>query len=236
VIRRPTAGTAPGATHTLTVKALRWLSEKTFEIRFERPDRFAYLPGQKIGFVDGSRRRDYTLLGPAEADELALCVRLVVGGRFSPKLARADRGERFQVTAPFGYFTFKASARPAVFVAAGTGIAPFVAYARAGVRGFDLLHGVRSPMELYYRETLSAAARRYAGSVRRTGRSVPGGRFPGGDLRFLPLRPLGNDTGRHPGDRSEISRIASVHGVVRLSASGDTRRVKRCRGSAGEAV
>lgn len=158
---REAAGGTTGALHTVAVRAMRWLTEETFEIRFERPDHFDYLPGQKISFVDGAHRRDYTLLGPVEADELALCVRLVANGRFSPRLARASSGDRFRITVPFGFFTYKASSRPAVFVATGTGIAPFVAFTRAGIRGFDLLHGGRTASELYYQEILTGSARSY---------------------------------------------------------------------------
>ena len=176
IASRVAAGGTTGALHTVAVTAMRWLTEETFEIRFERPDPFDYLPGQKISLVDGAHRRDYTLLGPVETDELALCVRLVANGRFSPRLARASIGDRFRITAPFGYFTFKASPRPAVFVATGTGIAPFVAYARAGTNGFDLLHGGRTASALYYREILAGSARSYipciSGAYRRE--SLPG--------------------------------------------------------------
>lgn len=147
--------------YTVAVTAVHWLSEETFEIRFERPNRFTYLPGQWISIIDGPHRRDYTLLGPSDAEELALCVRFVASGRLSPKLARARRGDRFHISAPSGFFTYKASSHQAVFVATGTGIAPFVAYVRAGVMGFDLLHGGRSESNLYYREIVAAAARRY---------------------------------------------------------------------------
>ena len=155
------AGNTSESLYSVAVLDLRWLSGEVFEIRFERPDGFAYQPGQKISFVEGSLRRDYTLLGPAHVDELALCVRHVPNGRFSPRLARASRGDRFQITAPFGYFTYKASSRSAVFVATGTGIAPFVAYAHAGTRGFALLHGGRTVEALYYRDILADAADRY---------------------------------------------------------------------------
>lgn len=147
--------------YILEVAERHWLTEQTFEIRFVRPPGFEYLPGQKVGFVDGTLRRDYTMLGPVTADHLSFCVRLVPGGRFSPRLAAARRGDRFAVTAPFGFFTFAPSSRQAVWVATGTGIAPFTAFARDGARGFDLLHGVRSHRGLYYREELAGAARCY---------------------------------------------------------------------------
>jgi ferredoxin-NADP reductase len=46
-------------------------------------------------------------------------------------------------------------------VATGTGIAPFAAMIRAGARPARLLHGVRTPDELYYRHELQNAAGRY---------------------------------------------------------------------------
>lgn len=147
--------------YTVQVTGRRWLTGHTFEIRFGKPPGFEFLPGQKIGFVDPAARRDYTLLGPTHAPELALCVRHIPQGRFSPRLAEAQPGDRFQITKSFGYFTYKPSPRPAVFVATGTGVAPFVAFARAGIQGFELLHGVRSADELYYRQELASAARRY---------------------------------------------------------------------------
>ena len=137
----------------------KWLH--TFEIRFSRPDGFSFRPGQQITFIHAALRRDYTLLGPTDDEDLAVCVRHIPQGRFSPLLAAADPGDGFTITAPFGFFTYQRSPRPAVFIATGTGIAPFVAFARAGVRNFNLLHGVRTPAELYYAEELSAAAHRY---------------------------------------------------------------------------
>jgi ferredoxin-NADP reductase len=62
---------------------------------------------------------------------------------------------------PHGYFTFKPSPRPAIFVATGTGVAPFVSMARAGTKGFTLLHGVKRAEDLFYRDLLSASAQRY---------------------------------------------------------------------------
>lgn len=139
----------------------QWLTPQTLEARFDRPADFAFQPGQKITFATPSIQRDYTLIGAQGDSHLAICVRHVPGGRFSPLLAAATPGDRFEITPAFGFFTFKPSPRRSVFVATGTGIAPFVAFVRSGVRDFDLLHGVRSVQDLYYRPELSAAARRY---------------------------------------------------------------------------
>ncbi|MBI5894459.1 MAG: hypothetical protein HZB24_00055 [Desulfobacterales bacterium] len=116
--------------YAIHVMGRRWLTEGIFEIRFDRPAGFDFLPGQKIGFKLQGATWDYTLLGPAQDPALSLCVRHIPEGRFSPRLAAAQPGEPFQITSASGFFTFKPSPRPAVFVATGTGVAPFVAFAR----------------------------------------------------------------------------------------------------------
>jgi benzoate/toluate 1,2-dioxygenase reductase component len=153
--------------YTVHVTGRQWLTGDTFELRLTRPDGFDFRPGQKIGFADQGEGREYTLLnGPMEA-ELAVCVRLIPQGRFTPRLAAARIGEIFRISAATGRFTFEPSSRPPIFIATGTGIAPFVAFVRAGLRGFDLLHGVRSEAELYYRSELSVDARRYIPCISR---------------------------------------------------------------------
>lgn len=147
--------------YTVHMTGRRWLNDDTFELRFSRPPGFSFEPGQKIGFADRGRGREYTLLDAPRDTGLTVCVRLVPQGRFTPLLAGARIGDAFRITPASGLFTFKPSPRPPVFIATGTGIAPFVAFMRAGVRAFDLLHGVRSGQELYYRSELAAAARRY---------------------------------------------------------------------------
>lgn len=139
----------------------QWLNAQTFELRISRPAGFAFLPGQKIGFVYQDLVREYTLLGPVHSAELTFCVRHVPQGRVTPHLATAPPGTSIQVTEASGFFTFQPSPRPAVLVATGTGIAPYVAFVRSGLRGFDLLHGVRTVAELYYGSELAAVARRY---------------------------------------------------------------------------
>jgi benzoate/toluate 1,2-dioxygenase reductase subunit len=86
---------------------------------------------------------------------------VVEGGALSPVLAEADLGTSFFFTGPYGYFVWLPSKRPAVFVATGTGVAPFISMARSGVRGFILIHGVRRVKELYERPLLQEAASMY---------------------------------------------------------------------------
>ncbi|MGE5838624.1 MAG: hypothetical protein ACM34H_01725 [Deltaproteobacteria bacterium] len=77
------------------------------------------------------------------------------------KLALCGMDTCFQFTGPYGYFTFASSPRSAVFIAFGTGIAPFVSMVRSGVRDFLLIHEVRTAADLTYEELFRKSARKY---------------------------------------------------------------------------
>ncbi len=139
----------------------RRLADNTFEIEFERPKGFTFLAGQKISVLHEGLSRDYSLISPSKGGNLAICVRKIRGGALSPILTEVSSGDRLHITPAFGYFLYQPSERPAVFVATGTGIAPFVSYAHDGAEGYHLLHGVRSEEELYYRDLLSLPATTY---------------------------------------------------------------------------
>jgi benzoate/toluate 1,2-dioxygenase reductase subunit len=128
----------------------RWLSDKAFEIDLAKPSSFRFIPGQRICLSHEGRERDYSLINAPDDDVLTLCIGYVKEGRVSPFLATESVGTPLCFTGPRGYFTYKPSPRPAIFVATGTGIAPFVSMSRSGLRGFTLLHGAHSAEELYY--------------------------------------------------------------------------------------
>jgi ferredoxin-NADP reductase len=149
--------------HVQTSELLRrrWLSDKVFEFELSRPAGFEFSPGQTIRLIHGGRERHYSLVSAVDDRILAICVRHIPGGGLTPVLAGAEAGTRFELTGPHGYFIFRPSRRPAVFAATGTGIAPFVAMARSGVSGFTLLHGVRTPDELYYQQVFNGITAHY---------------------------------------------------------------------------
>ena len=146
----------------------QWLSTKSFEITLTKPKSFEYLPGQCIRLIHDAVERDYSLVTAPTDPNLALCIRNIEGGILSPELSNAPVGTRFNFNGPHGYFTFRPSTRPAVFVATGTGLAPFVSMARSGVTGFILLHGVRSAEDLYYASVLKSAAKQYVPCISET--------------------------------------------------------------------
>jgi len=140
----------PAAIHTVELLHRRWLSKYAFEIGLSRPPSFEFKAGQTILLIQASIKRYYSLLSTPNDPNLSLCVHHLPEGRLSSVLASAQIGFQLKLTGPHGYFTFKPSSRMPVFVATGTGIAPFVSFARSGVSDFTLLHQAISADELYY--------------------------------------------------------------------------------------
>ncbi len=162
----------------------RRLTAGTFELRLSRPPGFAFEAGQRIALQTGATERDYTLVSAPADDELAVLVRLIPAGRVTPFLNQAPVGSELLFSGPRGYFCLHPGPRPAVMLASGTGIAPFVAMVRAGVRPSILLHGVRTADELYYRSTLQPAADRYVPCLSAKG-PLPGSAFGGYVTAYL---------------------------------------------------
>jgi len=151
----------PGAIQTVELLQRRWLTRNAFEIELTRPPSFEFKPGQTIRFIHESLERYYSLLSTPDDSNLALCVCHLPQGNFSPLLANAEIGIQLNLTGPHGYFTFKSSSRKPVFIATGTGIAPFVSFARSGITDFTLLHQAISADELYFKSYFQKITPKY---------------------------------------------------------------------------
>jgi benzoate/toluate 1,2-dioxygenase reductase subunit len=139
----------------------RGLDRDTFELTLHLPPGFTFTAGQHIRVHLGDQARDYSLIPAGDPMQASILVRRIAEGRVSCWLDQAAPGTHLTTSGPRGRFIFQSGSQPAVFVATGTGIAPFVAMARAGITGFVLLHGVRSAPALFYREEMQRKAARY---------------------------------------------------------------------------
>lgn len=144
----------------------QWLTPGILEFRLHRPPDYAFIPGQYARFMMDGYQRDYTMVSDPESDTLDFCIAVVEKGRFSTEIMAAEIGTEFQVSRPRGHFVFQSRANPAVFVATGTGVAPFAAFCRSGVSDALLLHGAVSTDRLVYRDLLAPGLRDYIPCVR----------------------------------------------------------------------
>ena len=172
------------AHYTTKILERSWLSQGTFELTCDRPEAFSFTPGQKIQIEGGDISREYSIASAPADNYLQLCIRNVEGGRVSAALSEVSTGSDFHFRGPYGYFNFSPADRPPVFVATGTGIAPFVSMARSGVKDFILFHGVRQIADLYYKSEMQTAARRYLPIISGAP-DLPKGYFAGRVTDFL---------------------------------------------------
>lgn len=141
--------------------ARKRLTDNTIELRLQRPAGFEFSPGQYIRLYHADLERDYSLASGPQESELRLIVRVFPQGRVSTYLSTVEIGQPFSFYGPMGYFVFRTSERTPVFVATGTGVAPFVAMSRAGLKGYICLHGAKDREGLLYRQDLEVNASRY---------------------------------------------------------------------------
>jgi ferredoxin--NADP+ reductase len=115
------------------------------------------LPGQNVSLtVEPSiPSRPYSLASAAGDPRIEVLFDLVPQGLLTPRLAALEAGDPLLVSPAFGGFLD--DERPATWIAAGTGVAPFASMVRSRlVRDKILVHGSRSPDGLYFRELFTA--------------------------------------------------------------------------------
>lgn len=128
-------------------------------------------PGQHLSFgfeLDGRRlQRSFTLTSLPDQREFAITVRKVAGGRFADWLAQAGRGERLQISEPWGGMAFEVPDAPQrMLMAAGSGITAAIAQVRAAaargqLAGLSLAYWVRERAEACFVDELRALQARF---------------------------------------------------------------------------
>ena len=96
-------------------------------VRVEPDEPVSFLPGQYIGFRYNKTSRAYSISSSPDRSYLELCVRRVPGGRLSPDLCdNIKPGDSVTIRGPYGDLVLQdSSTRDIVFLATGTGVAPF---------------------------------------------------------------------------------------------------------------
>jgi len=151
----------PTAIHTTKILDTRRMGSSAVEIRLARPRGFEFQAGQRLRIHHGNIERDYSISSAPAEPELTVLFQPFEDGAMTPWLSRLPAGAPLAVSGPYGHFLFRPSVRQPVFVATGTGIAPFRAMAASSVSGFVMLHGVRNPVDQIYRDVISTAAAEY---------------------------------------------------------------------------
>ena len=137
-----------------SVTGIRFLTESTFVLRFERGE-MNFRAGQRlvVGLEGDLDQREYSIYSGENDGYLEILVREVRNGNVSSKLKNCEPGRQLKVNGPFGSFgieSFHRNSGNLVFIATGTGISPFHSIVRSypGI-SYTLIHGVRFRSEAY---------------------------------------------------------------------------------------
>ncbi|MEZ5071519.1 MAG: FAD-binding oxidoreductase [Bacteroidales bacterium] len=143
------------------IRDLRFLTNNTYVVRFDRED-MQFRAGQHIsaGPRDSAQLREYSIYSGEQDGHLEILVREVTDGNISVRLKECQPGQLARIRGPRGRLVLgqeEISGRTHVFIATGTGIAPFHSYVRS-YPGLDyrIIHGVRHAGEAYDRDHYDA--------------------------------------------------------------------------------
>ena len=139
---------------------------------FEAPEgkQLHFKPGQFVSFNEmlGGKKitRAYSIASLPAGNHFELCLNLVHEGMFSPHLFDMKPGDSVEMTDPLGFFVVRNPAKDAVFVATGTGIAPFRSMApdylsHPQAKELTLMFGVRNEQTIYYRDDFEALQKQH---------------------------------------------------------------------------
>jgi len=155
-------------THIALLRSCTTLSALTKHLDFEMEgvQRFGFVPGQWLSLKhtkpDGEElTRAYSIASPpSENSHFALCLNRVQDGYMSNFLCDMKEGEEISCQGPFGDFILRPPMRDTIFIATGTGIAPFRSMlhwlvadpARHERKQLWLVFGNRTEQDIYYHD------------------------------------------------------------------------------------
>lgn len=173
VIQVPAASTVcktAAETFGAMVENVSLLSDSSIELRLSLKDEknIAFLPGQYVNIdVPGTQvSRAYSFSSRPGSKHLSFLIRNVPGGTMSSYLtSQAKSGDELNLRGPQGSFYLRPVTRPLLFLAGGTGLAPFLSMlAQLSEQGCEqpvhLLYGVTHDSDLVKQEELEACRQR----------------------------------------------------------------------------
>lgn len=191
----------------------------TFALRLERCG-LVFLAGQcvNIGIPRSGINREYSTYSGEQETELRFLIREVEGGQLTPCLARLQPGDAVEIDGAYGLFTLpqeRQAGQKFVFIATGTGIAPFHSFVQS-YRGLDyrILHGIRTLEEAYDRSDYDAQS--YVACVSQG----PGGDYRGRVTDYLRSHRIEQDAIYYLcGNRNMINEVYDILRDSKVSSS-----------------
>ncbi len=133
------------------------LTDSAYILKLER-NGMEFNPGQHLtlGLYKNNQLREYSIYSSTNDTHLEVLIREVENGYLSRELKKLKAGDLIKIEGPFGFFSVDESKKHThkhLFIASGTGIAPFHSIVKS-TDGLDykILHGIRYGDEQYARD------------------------------------------------------------------------------------
>ena len=160
-----------GQNYRTRLNSVHRLSETTMAFSLDRSDAFTFLPGQYVNvLVPGTdQRRSYSFSSAPGAETLRFLVRNIPPGVMSTYLReKAVPGTPVEFIGPGGGFYLREIKRPLLFLAGGTGLAPFLSMLgkiceTGSNHPIQLVYGVTNDVDLVNIERLEEFANKIPG-------------------------------------------------------------------------
>jgi ferredoxin/flavodoxin---NADP+ reductase len=140
---------------------VEYLNESTYILRFSGGG-MDFKPGQhiKLGVKGSGQHREYSIYSSPDNSSIEVLIKEVDFGLVSTQLKNVKPGDELSVKGPYGFFLTDAKPKQGeklLFIASGTGIAPFHSFILSHPEAdYRLIHGIRNINEAYEREDYEA--------------------------------------------------------------------------------
>ena len=141
------------------LQSVRLLTDSTYVLEVERKG-MKFEAGQHLllGEPISIHKREYSIYSGTNDENLEVLIKEVEDGLVSKQLKQLRKGDMLEIEGPLGFFSIDPEVikqkKKFLFVASGTGIAPFHSMIKSIPElDYTLLHGVRYAKEAYEKDT-----------------------------------------------------------------------------------
>lgn len=135
-----------------TITKVMEIAPNVYVLSFPKTDDFR--PGQMLALALKStdQARLYSIASGKDDADYRILFNIMHKGFLTPRLSKVNPGDHLFISKPFG--SFYGTMNPDWWIAAGTGIAPFISMLESGMgENKTLIHGGRAANSFYYSET-----------------------------------------------------------------------------------
>lgn len=177
------------------------LTKDVFEITFQTVENIQFTPGQfiTIKINDGNPTpclRAYSIASKSTSknNNFSLIIKIVPNGRGSNWLDSLKNGDEINFIGPNGKFILENFDSPTLFIATGTGLAPFLSILETELElgnknKFDLIFGVRHEEDLFKIKLLKQLSEKHENFNFQTTLSKPNQNWKGNQGRVTKIIP-----------------------------------------------